>query len=524
MTNSLSAAQFEETIDGVTARIREWVALGVPGIVWIRYVSEASRDVVLDRLSADRPIERIEFHPPDPRDSANWFEEQLRGTTVGERLPVVAVLFSRLLGAGEEGVSAAFRSLNLGRETIARLPIIQLWWMPASAAPRAVAEALDLASWFQIRMTLGEIGFDRDAEPSSRGMQTSRGSIGDESVESLEEAVARQRRLAESDALSYLPQLAAALTRLANVYRENRQLEEAEAAYVESLSIYRRLADADPDTHLPDVAMAANNLSNSLSGLGRREEARAIAEESVRIRRQLAQERPDAFLPDLASSLNNLAIRLSDVSRHDEALAFVEESVRIRRQLAQERPDAFLPDLASSLNNLAAILSDLRRREEALAFVEESVRIYRQLAQQRPDAFLPDLALSLNNLAAGLNDLGRNEQALAVAEESVRIYRQLAQKRPDAFLPDLARSLAVLGGVLLQDRPTEAMEPLAEAIHILTPLFSRLPEAHARLIRFIRGLYIRATQSAEVAPDEALLAPVAAILEKLPMVEPSNPE
>ena len=192
-----------------------------------------------------------------------------------------------------------------------------------------------------------------------------------------------------------------------------------------------------------------------------------------------------------------------------------EEAAGIYRPLAQQRPDAFLPNLAMSLNNLANMLSALGRRDEALAMAEEAVRIRRRLAQQRPEAFLPDLAGSLNNLANMLSALGRREEALPQAEESVRIYRQLAQQRPDAFLPDLARSLMVRGSILSEDRSCEAMDPLAEAIVILTPFFSRLPQAHAALMQAIRDSYLNAAKASGVAPDTALLEPVTAIFERV---------
>src|ERR1019366_509769 len=206
---------------------------------------------------------------------------------------------------------------------------------------------------------------------------------------------------------------------------------------------------------------------------------------------------------------------LSDLGRFEEALVQAEESVWIYRQLAQQRPNAFLPYLAMSLNNLAKTLSGLGRREEALAQAEESAQIYGQLAQQRPNAFLPHLATALNNLAAMFSILGRPEEALARAEESVRIYRQLARQRPDAFQPDLARSLSLSGRILAEDRPGEAMEPLAEAIRILSPFFSRLPQAHAPLMQVIRDLYLIAAQAPGVTHDSAILDPVAAIFERL---------
>jgi tetratricopeptide (TPR) repeat protein len=174
-----------------------------------------------------------------------------------------------------------------------------------------------------------------------------------------------------------------------------------------------------------------------------------------------------------------------------------------------------------TVNNLANRLGDVGRREEALARAEESVHIRRQLAEHRPDAFLPGLASSASSLARRLADLGRQGDALMQAEESVRIYRELAERRPDTFLPEFARSLGVRGEIIAGQRPEEAIEPLVEAIRLLTPFFSRLPHAHAPLMRALRGLYLQAAQSARVPPDAALLAPVNAVFESIE--SPDNP-
>jgi tetratricopeptide (TPR) repeat protein len=337
----------------------------------------------------------------------------------------------------------------------------------------------------------------------------------EEALARAEEAVRIYRQLAEQRPDAFLPNLAASLNTLANMLRDLGRREEALARAEESVRLRRQLAEQQPDAFLPDLAGSLHNLAIMLSDLGRREEALVQGEKAVCIYRQLAQQRPGAFLPDLAGSLNSLATTLSELGRRAEALAQAEEAVRLYGQLAQQRPDAFLPDLAGSLNNLATMFSDLGRREEASVRAEESVRVYRQLAQQRPDVFLHGLAMSLNNLATMLSEIGRSEEALAQAEEAIRLDRQLAKGRPDAFLPGLARSLTVSGHILLADHPREAIEPLAEAIRLLTPFFSMLPQAHAPLMRYICALYALATLSVDVAPDIALLSPVAAAFEKL---------
>jgi tetratricopeptide (TPR) repeat protein len=171
--------------------------------------------------------------------------------------------------------------------------------------------------------------------------------------------------------------------------------------------------------------------------------------------------------------------------------------------------------LSASFNNLASTLSALGRFDEALEYTREAVRILRQLAQERPNAFLQILGGSVSNLASRLNELGHREEALASAEEAVNIYRRLAQERPDAFVPDLAKSLAVHGVVMMRDRPRNAMTYFEQAIRLLTPLVSELPNAYAPLLRPICDRYQEAALAAGSPPDMALLAPIIRILEKL---------
>ena len=341
----------------------------------------------------------------------------------------------------------------------------------------------------------------------------------DEALARVQEAVQIRRQLAQQLPDAFLPSLAGSLNNLAHMFGAVGRGEEALAHAKEAVQIYRQLAQQRRDAFLPDLAASLNNLANTLSAVGRSEEALTQAEEAVQIRCGLARQLPDAFLSDLAVSLNTRANMLSAVGRREEALAEGVEAVQIRRRLARQFPDAFLPDLAGSLNNLAKWLSAVGRREEALAQAEDAVQIYRRLALQRRDAFLPDLAGSLNNLANGLSAVGRREEALAQAEEALKIYRQLAQQHSDAFLPDLARSLAVRSKIIAEDRPGEAMEPLAEAIRLLTRFFAQSPQAHAPQMRWLFGLYIEAAESAHVDPDLTLLAPVIAVLERL-----SSPE
>ena len=136
MTADPAAAQ--DSITGLAARIESWIALGQPGIVWTRYVSDLSRNEVLDKLSAGRDLPRLVFAPPSPEDAAVWLEDRL--TEFAQLSPppaVVAVLFP-FAPPDDEGNAlwASFRNLNLRRERLARFPFVQLWWISRTPSPR----------------------------------------------------------------------------------------------------------------------------------------------------------------------------------------------------------------------------------------------------------------------------------------------------------------------------------------------------------------------------------------------------
>ena len=144
----------------------------------------------------------------------------------------------------------------------------------------------------------------------------------------------------------------------------------------------------------------------------------------------------------------------------------------------------------------------------------------RTLAEARPDAFLPDLALSLNNLSNRLSELSRHEAALASIEEAVAIRRSLAQARPDAFLPDLAASLGARGLILHEADAAAAAASFREGIETLRGPFLALPQAFASLmLALVRG-YIDACEATGIAPDNGLLAPIAAMLHRLQTDQP----
>jgi len=82
----------------------------------------------------------------------------------------------------------------------------------------------------------------------------------------FEEAVKIYRELVNQDRAHYLPELAAALTRLATFLREQGNLAEAGKVKAEILGIYRGLAEGNPQAYSVALAMTLNRLADVQRG------------------------------------------------------------------------------------------------------------------------------------------------------------------------------------------------------------------------------------------------------------------
>lgn len=272
------------SIQDVAARIRSWISLGEPGIIWIRYLSVVSRDSTLTLL--DGLPSRVDFDPPDPVQAGEWLECELRKHVRDSQPATVAVLFPPRSNSDQPKLWEAFQSLNLRRERIAGLPLIQLWWIPIDLSPRAELEAPDLASWFQLKLWLEEL-------PS---------------------AIPRDR---DSGTILGMPK------------EDTEQREFEVAAARKAVAHYRQLAASRPEAFLPQLATSLRAFARMAKDSGRIDEAFQAIDEALRTHRQLAGERPDAFLSDLAETLEARGELQASVCRWQEAAASYAEAVRL---------------------------------------------------------------------------------------------------------------------------------------------------------------------------------------------------
>jgi tetratricopeptide (TPR) repeat protein len=166
-----------------------------------------------------------------------------------------------------------------------------------------------------------------------------------------------------------------------------RHLEEARAAFAESLQIRRQLREASGDTPqaLRDLSVSLNNIGDVEQALNRHQEARAAFAESLQIDRQLREASGDTpqALRDLSVSLNKIGEVEQALNRHQEARAAFAESLQIHRQLREATGDTpqALRDLSVSLNRIGEVEQALNRHQEARAAFAEAQEIRRRLQE-----------------------------------------------------------------------------------------------------------------------------------------------
>ncbi len=119
--------------------------------------------------------------------------------------------------------------------------------------------------WFlrrQERIRLGKIANNLSVDLSNTGSWQ-------EALEVSKLAIKQFRKLAKTDAETFLPELAGSLSNHGNMYAFADLHEASLAPAREAVAIYRRLSEGDFDRFAPGLAMSLNNLSVKLNGVGR---------------------------------------------------------------------------------------------------------------------------------------------------------------------------------------------------------------------------------------------------------------
>ncbi|HEY9869996.1 MAG TPA: tetratricopeptide repeat protein, partial [Candidatus Obscuribacterales bacterium] len=215
------------------------------------------------------------------------------------------------------------------------------------------------------------------------------------------------------------PSLAVSLNNLADLYRAQGKLDQAERLYKQALEV----AEKKGEPGHPDVIVCLNNLADLYAAQGKPDEAEPLYERAMALTLQATPGQGgeknglDAGglgrrNPDLALSLNSLA----DFKR---AQGKLDEAERLYKQALETDEEALGPNhpaLAVTLNNLADLYAAQGRRKEAerlerranriremsLASEQLDINTYRQalaLDEMALGSWHPDVAVDLNSLA-----------------------------------------------------------------------------------------------------------------------------
>jgi tetratricopeptide (TPR) repeat protein len=258
--------------------------------------------------------------------------------------------------------------------------------------------------------------------------------------------------------------LAACLNNLALLYHCQGRLSEAEPLYKQALGIRKKLF---PDHNKPnnDLAISINNLAGLYESQGRWTEAEPLYKQALGITIKL-HNKPNN---DLAACLNNLANLYRSQGRLPEAETLCVKALDIRKKLF---PDHNKPNnnLAISINNLAGLYESQGRWAEAEPLYEQALDIRKKLF---PDHNKPnnDLAISINNLAELYRQQGRWAEAELLCEQALDIRKKIFpdHNKPNNNLATSLNNLALL--YRFQGRWAEAELLYEQALDIRKKIF-----------------------------------------------------
>lgn len=267
----------------------------------------------------------------------------------------------------------------------------------------------------------------------------------------LEEAARKYESFLEREGMDLPQQVEAArtLVRLADVYRELDQLEEAEQRYRDAEAQLKKIVA----THV-DSREARIELVNTLMKLGlfyaKQHEAEAALamydEADAQLDASKAVVDPDGELRLLRAGLRiNRANLLKDTGKTDEAFELLKEAIEEFASLTNEFDDAkFVDGLATARTQFGGILQSVGRNSEAIEPITLAVNAFEQLSREYPDShnYQKRLADARLNLAAAMRTLGRDREERETYRQALEDYELLMADRSDVPRYQQERALA----------------------------------------------------------------------------------
>jgi tetratricopeptide (TPR) repeat protein len=473
------------SIEEVSERLKLWCLRHESGLARVDWDSAHARQEVVTRLrealaGSHIPVEEISLPPgEEPHITVSRLIEKLRSHT-GSAVSITDIEWAFPQGGSRLDTLAA---LNFQRETLASLPVHQIWWVPSHLVELFVLGIPDLESWFRIRLRLTEIP---SPDPAMRAAPTPPEAVDIEGARALARRFwerfenARAQGMPDSRIWTELAEPAIRALRAAGIEDEidvilsrapdgRQQLEhdirEAAESYgtddsrvldmmlrLARVNTYRgdfaaareleervlesRNRQLGPDD--PKTLWAMGNLAETLRVQGDLAGARRLQETVLEARTRLfGGDHPDALI-----AAGNLAITLWNQGDLSGAQRLEQQVLAARRRtLGTDHPDTI-----QALGNLAVTLQGQRDFAGSRRLLEQVLEARsRILGSEHPDTLR-----AASNLAYVIGDLGELQDARKRLEGVLEVSRRvLGEDHPDtlSIIGNLVETLNKLGDI-----------------------------------------------------------------------------
>jgi tetratricopeptide (TPR) repeat protein len=474
------------SIQEVTERLKSWCIQHDRGLARVEWDSAYARQEVVNRLKdslGGLGIGLAEISLPPGQEAYETVArliEKLRSRT-GRVVSITDIEWA----FPERGSRLdTLVALSFQRETLASLPVRQIWWIPSTLTEQFVLGVPDLDSWFRLRLHLTEAPLQPAALRESAGTERKTVSVKEaRSVarrfwERLE--TARAQNIPEERIWSELAEPAVDALQSAGLAFEAEAILARVSVVREALE--RKLEELrqtrGPED--PEVLTLTGRVARLLRGQGDLAAARQLQERVLEAStRALGEEHRDTL-----SSMHDLALTLGEQGDHAGARRLQERVLEVRtRVLGEEHPDTL-----ASVNNLALTLWAQGDHVEARQLHERGREVRtRVLGEEHPDTLT-----SMNNLASILGAQGDYAGARRLQERVLEARtRILGEEHPDTLT-----SMNNLGGTLLEQGDHAGARRLEE--RVLEMITRVLGEEHPKTLASMQNLAVTLYRAGEL--------------------------
>src|SRR6266571_7321250 len=146
------------SIQEVTERLKSWCAMHDRGLARVEWDSAYARQDVVNRLKhslGGLGISLVEMSLP-PGEAAHETVTRLIEKLRSRSGSAVSITDIELAFPEHGNRLDTLAALSFQRETLASLPVRQIWWVPSTLTEQFVLGVPDLDSWFRLRLHLTE--------------------------------------------------------------------------------------------------------------------------------------------------------------------------------------------------------------------------------------------------------------------------------------------------------------------------------------------------------------------------------